>query len=125
MTFDEMGEMLDDIAMEIPEAFYEKLNGGIVLLPEMKVHPSAKGEDLLIMGEYRRDALMGRYIAIYYGSFARAHGMAAPEQMRERLRKTLLHEFTHHMESLAGERGLEKKDEAFMERYHEREKRGT
>ena len=29
--------------------------------------------------------------------------------------ETFSHEFTHHMEGLAGERGLEIKDEAFLE----------
>ena len=36
------------------------------------------------------------------------------------VRETLAHEFTHHIESLAGERGLERKDEEFMEDFWER-----
>jgi hypothetical protein len=37
--------------------------------------------------------------------------------MREILISTLKHEFRHHLESLAGDRSLEIKDEAFIEDY--------
>ena len=36
---------------------------------------------------------------------------------REQLFSTLAHEFTHHIEGRAGERGLERKDEQFMEEF--------
>jgi hypothetical protein len=60
---------------------------------------------------------MGRYIIIYYGSFIALFGHLSDEQMTRELRKTLRHEFTHHLESLAGEDGLEKEDDDFMRKY--------
>lgn len=117
ISIDEMEEMLDEIAQALPEIFYKELNGGILLLPELKLHPSGIGDELYIMGEYHRGGGQGRYIVIYYGSFAKAYEHAPPQVVRERLAETLKHEFTHHLESLAGERGLEKKDEQELARY--------
>ena len=39
------------------------------------------------------------------------------QHTRDELYTTLSHEFTHHVEGLAGERGLEIKDELEMEEY--------
>ena len=115
-TFEDIGNMLDEICEEIPQPFFEKLNGGVNLLPETKIHELAVDDDLYIMGEYHHDAL-GRYINIYYGSIERNDIDYAPEHMRRKLKKLLLHEFTHHLESLAGERGLEIKDELQLDAY--------
>ena len=122
LTFDEAGAMLDDIAEDLPEEFYGQLNGGIILLPETKLHPeSIHPESLYILGEYHHDpAGLGRYIAIYYGSFIKLYGHAAPDQQRERLKEVLIHEFTHHLESLAGEYGLEITDALKMQIYRQR-----
>ena len=117
VTIDEAHDMLNEIMDEIPEVFTKDLNGGVCLLPEYKLHPQRLGDDLYIMGEYHRNLSMGRYIVIYYGSFERIYSHLPHEKFRERLRKTLLHEFTHHLESLAGERGLEKKDEQDIAKY--------
>ena len=110
ISIDRAQEMLEEIAMGFPEAFYERLNGGISLLPEAKHSPHARADDLYILGEYHRD-IMGRYIVIYYGSFIRVHGHLNEPEFYEELRKTVAHEFTHHLEDLAGERGLERQDE--------------
>ena len=119
VSIDEAEAMLNEITEELPSDFFTQLNGGVCLLPEAKRHPEARGDDLYIMGEYHRDA-MGRYIYIYYGSFARIHGHLSPEEFKKQLRKTLLHEFTHHFENRAGERGLEIKDAIQMEHYRNR-----
>jgi len=116
ISIDRAHEMLEEIAESFPEAFYEKLNGGISLLPEAKRSPHARGNDLFILGEYRRD-VMGRYIVIYYGSFICVHGHLCEPEFYEALRKTVAHEFTHHLESLAGERGLEIQDEEDLMAY--------
>ena len=116
MTIDEMHLMLDEIVEEFPPAFFETLNGGISLLPHTKMSGHAVANDLYTLGEYRRDA-MGRYIYLYYGSIIHAHGHLSPERMRERLRKLVSHELTHHLESLAGEKGLEIKDRENLQRY--------
>ncbi|MCL2773253.1 MAG: metallopeptidase family protein [Oscillospiraceae bacterium] len=125
ITFDEVGIMLDEIAEEIPEDFYRELNGGIILLPDIKMHPESKRpEDLYILGEYHNDRKgyggLGRYIAIYYGSFIRVYANLPREQQRETLRNVLIHEFTHHLESLAGEEGLAIKDAVELEQYRQK-----
>ena len=116
-TIEEVHHILDEIAEELPQDFFTELNKGIVLLPQYKVHPESRDQDrLYIMGEYGRD-ITGRHIAIYYGSFEKIYGGLSTEALKERLRDTLLHEFTHHWESLAGERGLEVEDARDMEKY--------
>lgn len=117
ITMEEMETILDELAQEFPPAFYEKLNGGIVLLPDIKLHPKHRNNDLFIMGEYHHNREMGRYIVIYYGSFIRVYGRLSNDDMKENLRKTLRHEFRHHIESLAGEKGLIVKDHEDINKY--------
>ena len=116
LSFDQVGDLLDEMAEEFPEEFYQDLNGGISLLPETVEDPA--GEDLYIMGEYCND-MMGRYINLYYGSFAALAEQEnwTHEDWEDELYTTLSHEFTHHVEGLAGERGLEIKDELELEQY--------
>ena len=66
---------------------------------------------------------MGRLIRIYYGSFEKLFGYLEEEELKEKLRETLFHEFTHHLESLAGERDLEIQDAKQLARY--RKERGV
>jgi predicted Zn-dependent protease with MMP-like domain len=125
ITFDEVGAMLDDIAEEIPKDFYRELNGGIILLPRTKRHPASHNTgNLYIMGEYHNDRKgfggLGRYICIYYGSFIKLYANATSEQQKEELRKILIHEFIHHLESLAGERGLAIQDAVELEKYKQK-----
>jgi len=128
VTFEEVGLMLDDIADEIPKEFYRELNGGVFLLPDIKTHPESKNNkninDLYILGEYHNDRKglggLGRYIAIYYGSFIKLYANLPSLQQKDQLRRVLIHEFTHHLESLAGEHGLEIKDARQLERYKQR-----
>ncbi|MGE4549122.1 MAG: metallopeptidase family protein [Intestinibacillus sp.] len=117
VSIDEAHELLDQVAQELPEEFWNGLNGGVSLLPQAKRSPIARGDDLYILGEYRIDPALGRYINIYYGSFVRIYGDISPQKFKRKLRRTLFHEFTHHVESLAGERGLEIKDAEEMARY--------
>jgi len=117
ISIDEMEDMLEALALELPEEFYQKLNGGIILLPQDKHHSEDKKGDLYIMGEYYHDPNMGRYIAIYYGSIMKVYGYLSDEKLRAELRKILRHEFRHHLESLAGERGLEIEDEEYITKY--------
>ena len=122
LTYEEAGAVLDEVADMFPEEFYKDLNGSILFLPEVKRPREAP--DLYIMGTYCRNQ-MGRYIEIYYGSFA---GMAeaecgSRERWKRQLYKTVSHEFTHHWESLAGERALEDKDAEYMARYWARKAR--
>lgn len=107
--------LLDDLCEALPPEFFRYLNGGISLLPWVKTNPVGAG--LYIMGDYNRGSAMGRYINIYYGSFERVYPGATEEELKGHLREVLLHEFTHHLESLAGERGLEKKDQDLIDGY--------
>ena len=118
LTFDQVGELLDEMAEEFPQEFYQDLNGGVCLLPEAKPDPDFPEGEMYILGEYCND-MMGRYINLYYGSFAALAEQEGwtEEDWEEELWETFAHEFTHHMEGLAGERGLEIKDEAFLEEY--------
>lgn len=117
VTIEEAQLMLDEIAESLPMEFYKELNGGILLLPGAKVSPHAVKDDLYTMGQYEHSGSMGRIIRIYYGSFEKLYGDISPERMKKKLRETLLHEFTHHLESLAGEKGLEIKDAQQLRRY--------
>ena len=125
LSFDEAGALLDEMAEEFPPEFYEDLNGGILLLPEALPDPDYPREDLYIMGEYCNDQ-MGRYINLYYGSFAALAGLEdwSEEDWEDELWETLSHEFTHHIEGLAGERGLEIKDADFMEQFRREREEG-
>jgi predicted Zn-dependent protease with MMP-like domain len=116
IKIDRMEEILDEIVQTLPEDLFRELNGGVLLLPEAKRSPVPGAEDLFILGEYHHDS-MGRYISLYYGSFRRLFGRSSENELRTELRKTLLHELTHHMESLAGLRDLEVKDELELEEY--------
>lgn len=115
LTIDEVYDLLDELAAEIPEALFVSLNGGVLLLEEELPDPDA-GEDVYIMGEYCWDEL-GRYINIYYGSFAALLADEPREVWEDELRITLRHELTHHVEGLAGERSLERRDSEQLEAF--------
>lgn len=119
-TIEEVHEMLHEIVEEIPEDFFEQLNEGIILLSECKMHPESRAiDELYILGEYSK-SITGRHISIYYGSFKKVHNGVSMRTLREKLKDTLLHEFTHHLESLAGERGLEIKDFQDIQKYRKK-----
>jgi len=119
----EVEEILEEIATELPQALYNELNGGILLLPQVKRNPVGRDNDLYIMGEYHSGGSMGRYIVIYYGSFMELYGHLGRDALKKKLAHTLYHEFTHHLESLAGERDLEKEDKRFLEDYMRKKSR--
>ena len=110
ISIDEMEIMIGEIVKELPHEFFEYLNGGILLLPEVKMHYESRNNDLYILGEYHQDRIMGKYIKIYYGSFSRLYKRINNEQLREKLRGTLKHEFRHHLETLSGEKDLQIED---------------
>ena len=120
LSFDQAGDLLDEMAEEFPPEFYDELNGGISLLPEAKPDPDFPPGEMYILGEYCDD-MMGRYILLYYGSFAALARQEdwTQEDWEDELYTTLAHEFTHHIEGLAGERGLEIRDELEMEQYRQ------
>ena len=124
LSFDEVGEIFDEMAETFPQVFYRELNGGISLLQEAVEDPEFPPGEIYIMGEYCDDQ-MGRYIQLYYGSFAALAEKETwtQEEWEHELYTTLAHEFTHHIEGLAMENGLDRKDEqelaAFRAYYRE------
>ncbi len=117
---EEFLDMLEKIADEMPREFFQELNSGILLMPEAKIHPDSDPRKLLwIMGEYRISPTLGRSICIYYGSFEKLHGDLDKEALQKKVRHTVIHEFRHHLESLAGENGLAVEDARQMARYRQ------
>lgn len=120
LSFEQAGELLDTLAESFPAALFDGLNGGVNLQEEAVPDLEFPGGRVYILGEYCDD-LLGRYINLYYGSFA---AMAENEDWtetdwEEELRKTLSHELTHHMEGRSGLHALEDKDEAEMTAWRE------
>ncbi len=106
LSFDEVGALLDRAAEALPREIFLDLNGGVNLIDDVR-----RDEDgNYIMGLYHHDG-MGRYIEIFYGSFAALYPHAPAERLEEELKKTLHHELTHHIENKAGDRTLERWDE--------------
>ena len=114
-TYEQMGDMLEEIAAEFPDAFFEGLDGGIQLEEQALPDPDFPPGEMYILGEYCEDVL-GRYINLYYGSFsALAQQEEWDEQTwEEELRITFAHELTHHMEVRGGLHDLEDRDAAEM-----------
>ena len=117
---DRFQQILEELVVEIPEQLFRELNGGVMLLPETKIHTQGQGNNLYTMGEYCVQIPgLGRYIVIYYGSFIHVHGSSITDRMlREEIRKTLAHELRHHMESLSGVRDLEIIDQQRLNEYY-------
>ena len=124
ISIEEVEEMLDEIAGTLPQEFYNKLNGGILLLPEAKRSQEVQGDSLYILGQYHCGGHMGRYISIFYGSFIEVFGHVSKETFYKELKKTLIHEFTHHIESLAGEDTLTQKDKIKLQEYRKKYSNG-
>lgn len=116
MSIDEMQEILSDLVDELPAPFFRELTGGISLVREVKYNPQGVNNELYILGSYHRGG-MGRLITLYYGSFTAVFGHLDRDAMVQELRRVLRHEFRHHLESLAGEKGLELEDEVFIQNY--------
>ena len=120
LSFEQAGDLLDKLAESFPEALFDELNGGVNLLEEAVPDQEFPEARVYVVGEYCND-LLGRYINLYYGSFA---AMAENEDWteadwEEELRQTLSHELTHHMEGRSGLHALEDKDEAEMASWRE------
>lgn len=120
ITIDEFEQILEELAEELPEDFYIGLNGGIVVDAGRPIHPEARNNDLCIMGQYRNDRAMGKYIVMFYGSFARVYGGLDEASLKNEMRRVLRHEFRHHLEGNAGLRDLEDWDEAQIQAYKKR-----
>ena len=110
ISFERFEELTYELAQQLPEELFRKLDGGVMARAQVKIHPAAVDNDLLILGEYHRDPHLSRFVVLYYGSFLRAFGHLDEEGMKREMWRVLRHEFLHHLESLAGERSLEIED---------------
>ena len=102
ITFERFEEITYELAQQLPEEFFRKLDGGVMAREAAKLHPQAVSDDLYILGEYHRDPHLSRFVVLYYGSFMKAYGY-----------------FLHHLESLAGERDLEIQDAIQLAEYRQ------
>ena len=117
MEYSRFQAILMDEAEQIPDKFYDELNGGVIISPELKYSPYAREQDLIIAGEYQYSSQTGCRIVIYYGSMERLYGYLDEEHLRVRIREVLRHELKHHVERLAGEHSLEDWDKAQLRHY--------
>ena len=102
ISIDRFEEILSDLAEEI-------------------LHPEDRNGTLYVMGQYRIDPAMGKYIVMYYGSFKRAYRHLDEDELTEEMRKVLRHEFRHHVEGRAGVRDLEVWDAEQIAMYKEQQ----
>lgn len=116
--FEILGEIADEIASGLPREIYSKLNGGIVLTENVKLHTQSNPvHPLYVMGEYINSPRLGRHIALYGGSILKIYGYMDRNALKKELESIIKHELTHHWESLSGVRDLEIYDEARLENY--------
>ena len=113
-AYDQMGDWLEEIAAQFPDAFFEDLDGGIQLEEKALPDPDFPPGEMYIMGEYVHD-LLGRYILLYYGSFAALLEEEDEEGWKDEIFATVAHEFTHHLEEDAGLHNLDDKDLEFLQ----------
>lgn len=119
-TIDEVNDLLDGMAEQFPEVLFRGLNGGVNLLEDAVEDPEFPPGEMYIMGEYCEDQL-GRYINLYYGSFAALAEKEGwdEERWHSELWTTFSHELTHHIESLGGLHGLDDRDAAELAGFRE------
>ena len=113
LTIDDVNDLLDEMAEGFPAVLFDGLNGGVNLLEEALPDPEFPEGEMYILGEYCHD-LLGRYIVLYYGSFAALFPDGDEETWKDEIFATVAHEFTHHMEDAAGLHALDDQDMEFL-----------
>ena len=114
LSFEQAGDLLDTLAESFPEALFDGLNGGVNLQEEAVPDQEFPKGQVYILGEYCDD-LLGRYINLYYGSFAALLEEEDEEVWKDEIFATVAHEFTHHLEEDAGLHNLDDKDLEFLQ----------
>lgn len=118
-TIQDVHDILNKLYENIPEELLAELNGGIILLDEIRFHQEARNSDLLILGTYSRFGVR-RQINIYYQSLKRVYPRLTLEELEHRLEDLLWHELRHHTEYRARIRDLEIEDENKIGQYHQK-----
>ena len=62
LTYEQAGDVLDDLVDDLPQEIFKSLNGGVSFLEDTKRDPDGR----YTLGMYFNDS-MGRYIELYYG----------------------------------------------------------
>ena len=126
MTLEEFHLALEEIADGLPKQLFDRLNGGVNIREKVCMSPeSVPQAPRYILGQYHRDRVMGRWIDLYYGSFAHVFSHAGDHAWRQEMERVLKHELRHHLEDQAGENTLREEDKrdvaTYKVRYHQRE----
>ena len=69
LSYEEAAIVLDELADELPQGIFEKLNGGVSFVEQAVTSEDGR----YTLGTYFRNE-MGRYIELYYGSFVELYG---------------------------------------------------
>ena len=114
LSFEEARAELTVFVDKLPQAIFEELNAGIVMLSSTLTDENG----LLVLGQYHVDiGGLGRYITIYYGSMLEAFGHTDRQTFCAELQDVLQHELIHHLEDLAGDCSLDEQDALELARY--------
>ena len=101
ISTEEYRAIVSELMDELPEAFFRKLTGGVIMSEAVVVPDYARGDDLYTLGQYQ--VYYGvRQIVMFKGSFDRLYPQVDAAEAREILRGVLRHEFRHHIEYLGG-----------------------
>ena len=119
ISTEEYQQIISELLDELPEQFFQKLSGGVIVSEAVVLPDYAQGEDLYTMGQYQIYSGI-RQITMYKGSFDRVYPHADAAEAKELLRGFLRHEFRHHLEFLGGihnSTSLEAEDEREKQAY--------
>lgn len=102
LTMEEYQAIVSELMDELPEAFYQKLTGGVIVSEALVIPDYAKDHnDLCTLGQYQVYSGV-RQIVMFKGSFDRVYPQATAAEAKDVLRGILRHEFRHHVEALGG-----------------------
>ena len=119
ISLEEYKKIISELLDELPEAFFQKLSGGVSVSEAAVIPYYARGNDLYTLGEYQIYSGI-RQIVMFKGSFDRIYPYADAAEARDLLRGILRHEFRHHLEYLGGvhnSSSLEAQDERDKQAY--------
>lgn len=119
MDLEDFTALAHELVDEVPARLTRDLNGGFVVMPEVK-----RDGEFYVMGEYVEEGYLGCFIVFYYGSFAALFADAEKAVWVDELRETIWHELRHHLESLAGVDDLAVEELQELERYLAERERG-
>ena len=97
MNVDQFGDVLSALVEAMPEELFDGLNGGVMVNEEEKREDGA-----CVLGAYCRDRNLGRWIELYYGSFAAQYADADDAALTSALEAELRRLLRRHMLEQAG-----------------------